>query len=291
MRVSVGPTVDEGGFGYSANLIQSQTVRDTAVMLDCLSVPMAGDPFVIPKPTEPYASLHRSKPGRLRIGIVLTELLGVQIDPEVAAAVKATAKQLEAMGHHVEVAEADMGGMATMDAVQKVFFFGFADRLNAYGARTGRKAGPEALEPVIHSIYEWSKSVTAADFMGAWGHLNQARRKLGQFFTKHDVWLSPTTSRVSEPWGNYNLGRTDVGAQGLATESWRRPVQFTIPHNIMGTPAISLPLAMHSTGLPIGVQLAAKPAEEHVVLQLAHALEQAMPWKGRVPPLHVSKLT
>jgi amidase len=57
----------------------------------------------------------------------------------------------------------------------------------------------------------------------------------------------------------------------------------------MGTPAISLPLAEHSTGLPIGIQLAGRPATEHLLLQLATALEQAMPWAGRVPPHHVSR--
>jgi amidase len=57
----------------------------------------------------------------------------------------------------------------------------------------------------------------------------------------------------------------------------------------MGTPAVSLPLVMHSNGLPIGIQLGARPAEDHVILQLATALEQAMPWAARVPPLHVSK--
>jgi amidase len=56
----------------------------------------------------------------------------------------------------------------------------------------------------------------------------------------------------------------------------------------MGTPAISLPLAMHSTGLPIGVQMGARPAQEHLLLQLAAMLEQEMPWKDRVPPLHAS---
>ncbi len=70
-----------------------------------------------------------------------------------------------------------------------------------------------------------------------------------------------------------------------------RPVcQFTLPHNIMGTPAISLPLAIHSNGLPIGVQLSAGPANEHWLLQLATALEQARPWSGRTPPLHVAKV-
>ena len=68
------------------------------------------------------------------------------------------------------------------------------------------------------------------------------------------------------------------------------PVQYTLPHNVMGTPAISLPLAQHSNGLPIGVQLAASPSLDHLVLQLAAQLEEAMPWARRVPPLHVGKL-
>ena len=56
------------------------------------------------------------------------------------------------------------------------------------------------------------------------------------------------------------------------------PVQFAFPYNVAGTPAISLPLAMHSNGLPIGVQLGAGPAREHVLIALGAALEQAMPW-------------
>jgi amidase len=46
---------------------------------------------------------------------------------------------------------------------------------------------------------------------------------------------------------------------------------------------------MHSVGTPIGVQIAAKPAAERLLLQLATALEAAMPWHDRVPPLHVSR--
>jgi len=76
----------------------------------------------------------------------------------------------------------------------------------------------------------------------------------------------------------------------MIDELFKPPCQYTLPHNIMGTPAMSLPLAMHSTGVPVGVQIAAKPAADHLLLQLAAQLEQAMPWKDRVPPLHVSKM-
>jgi amidase len=47
---------------------------------------------------------------------------------------------------------------------------------------------------------------------------------------------------------------------------------------------------MHSSSVPIGVQVAGRPADEHLVLQLAAQLEQAMPWRDRLPPLHLSRL-
>ena len=124
--------------------------------------------------------------------------------------------------------------------------------------------------------------------MASWSAVNQARRKLGTFYGKYDIWLSPTTAKVSEPWGTYHLSKAGVTAANNPDELFKVPCQFTIPHNIMGTPALSLPLAMHSSGVPIGVQIAGRPAGEHLLLQLANALEQAMPWRDRLPANHVS---
>jgi amidase len=288
-RVSAGPVLDEGGFGYSMNFVQARTVRDIAAMLDCVSIPQPGDPFLIPKPAEPYAALARKDAPRLRIGIVLDELCGVAVDRDVAAAVEATGRALAQMGHAVEPVHADMGGMDTLRALQDVFFFAFDARLDGYARRAGTRVGPDTVEPVILALYDYAKEITPAGFMAAWGAVNAARRRLGAFYTRHDIWLSPTTARVAEPWGNYHLSKPGVTAANNPEMLFKVPCQFTIPHNIMGTPAISLPLAMHSSGLPIGVQLAGRPADEHLLLQLANALEQAMPWRDRVPPLHVSR--
>jgi amidase len=289
MRVSTGPVVDEGGWGYSLNLAQAKSVRDTATILDCVSAPQAGDPFVIPRPAEPYATLAKTSPGRLKVGIILDELAGVKVDPEVARAVEETGKTLAAMGHHVERASADMGGAAIFRATTDIFFFGFDGRLDDYAQRSGRKPGPKTLEPVILSVYEHAKEITPARFIAAWNAANAARRKLGAFFTQYDIWLSPTTSRVAEPWGRYHLSKPGVGWHNIIEELFLIPCQYTIPHSIMGTPAMSLPLAMHSSGLPIGIQIAARPAAEHLLIQIAAGLEEAMPWRGRVPPLHVSR--
>ena len=287
-RISLGPVVDEAGFGYSSNLVQAKTVRDVATALDCVGQPMPGDPFVIPQPPAPYRDLIRSAPDKLRIGIMLDELTGVAVDPEIVAAVHQTGRVLSDMGHAVDIGHADMGGPEILNATTDMFFFGFDDRLEGYAARSGHAIGPETLEPVILSLYEYAKTITAKQFLKTWSELNVARRRLSQFWNQFDIWLSPTTARVAEPWRTYHLSKPGVTAENVAQELFRVPVQFTIAHNIMGTPAISLPLAMHSSGLPIGVQLAAAPARDDVVLQLARELEQAMPWHQRTPPMHIS---
>jgi amidase len=289
MRVSVGPVVDEGGWGYSMNFVQAKSVRDAATMLDCVSVPQPGDPFIIPKPDQPYATLATKAPGKFRVGIVLDELLGIEVDPEVAQAVQATGRALADMGHAVEVAKVEIDGDAMVRATTDIFFFGFNSRLDGYARRSGHKVGPDTLEPVILSVYEAAREITVARFIAANAAANTARRRLGQFFTKYDIWLSPTTARVAEPWGRYHLSKPGVGWHNLIEELFKPPCQYTIPHNVMGTPAMSLPLAMHSTGVPIGVQIAARPAAEHLLLQLGTVLEASMPWRDRVAPLHVSR--
>ena len=289
-RVSVGPVVDEGGFGFSSNLVQTKTVRDAAAMLDCLSHPQIGDPFVIPKPAKSYALLAKKPADKLKIGLVLNPIFGITPDNEVRAAVEATGKALAAMGHEVDMTPVEMGGLATLKLINEIFFFGFNLRLDSYGKKTGRTPSADTLEPQMLKIYEWSKSITAERFMAALAAANVARRMGAKFYANHDIWLSPTTAYVSEPWGTYNLSKPVEKVDDIFRLMMAAPIQYTLPHNIMGTPAMSLPLAMHSNGLPIGVQLAARPAEEHLLLQLATSLEQAMPWAGRVPELHVSKI-
>ena len=289
-RISFGPALDENGFGLAMNFVQAKSVRDAAAMLDCLAIPQPGDPFHIPKPNEPYTVVSRAKPPRLKIGFTLKELIGVKVDPEVAAAVKSTAKQLADMGHDVFEHDPEFGGAASVKKFTDMWFFGFDTRIALYASKTGLKPGPDTLDPVILQVWEHAKRLTATDFFAAVAEVNTARRQLGKFFTACDAWLSPTVARVAEPWGNYNLTRTDVTIENMVEKIFAVPCQYTVPHNLMGTPAISIPLAQHSSGLPIGIQLAGPPATEHVLLQLAAALEEATPWAGRVPPLHVSRV-
>ena len=66
-------------------------------------------------------------------------------------------------------------------------------------------------------------------------------------------------------------------------------IPFTPPFNITGQPAISLPLHWSAAGLPIGVQFAARFGDEASLIRIASQLEQARPWAGKKPALHVTK--
>jgi len=288
-RVSAGPRLDEGGWGLSMAFVQTRSIRDAAHMLDCLSTPQPGDPFVVWRPAEPYAD-YLSKPvPKLRIAWCAKPLMDAPVDPEVARAVEATANALAGMGHEVEEASFPFDAASAAREMTCHWFFGFHHWLDGFAAKLGRTIGPHTLEPGTLAIYEFARAMDPYRFPVAHEWLNTARREIGRFFTRYDVLVSPTTAQVSEPNGRYGLDLPGMDAIEVMLHL-EKPVQYCFPYNVAGAPALSLPLAMHSNGMPIGVELGARPAEEHLLIGLGAALEQAMPWNGRIPPLHVSNV-
>jgi amidase len=143
----------------------------------------------------------------------------------------------------------------------------------------------------VLEIYEYAKRMKPVQFLNAMAVMNTERRRLGRYFAKYDVWLSPTTPKVAEPWGTYNLARTGVTMDNLIEKVYSRHLLVRAASQHRRNAAISLPLAMHSTGLPIGIQLGSRPATEHLILQLATRLEADLPWNGRTPALSISANT
>jgi amidase len=286
-RISAGPWQDESGWGLSMHFVQTRSMRDVAAMLDCLAVPQPGDPFVVAKPAETYASFLGKPPRKPNIAYTTRPLMDGPVDPEVAAAVELTARTFAGMGHEVGEAALPFDSTRAIQEMAYHWFFGFHHWLDGFAGKLGRTVGPDTLEPVTLEIYKLAKGMDPYRFLTAHAWLNGARREIGRFFAKHDVLVSPTTALVSQPNGPYGLNLPGMGALDFMVHS-ERPVQYCFPFNVAGAPALSLPLAMHSNGLPIGIQLAARPAEEHLLIGLGSALEEAMPWRDRVPPLHVS---
>ena len=98
-----------------------------------------------------------------------------------------------------------------------------------------------------------------------------------------DLLLTPTTG---EPAPTIEEMRPDADEPWRIDKRYARIAVFTMPFNVTGQPAISLPLATTANGLPVGVQMVAAPFREDLLLRVAAQLEQAAPWKDRRPPTH-----
>lgn len=85
------------------------------------------------------------------------------------------------------------------------------------------------------------------------------------------------------------LGVLNANEEGVSADGWIKKIfdvsAFCTMFNISGQPAMSVPLHWTKDGLPIGVQFAARFAEEETLFSLAGQLERAQPWINRVPPL------
>lgn len=288
-RVSAGPRQSEAGDGMTQSSVVTRTVRDTAVMLDALSVPQPGDPFIIRRPDRPYVDFLAGIQGKLRIGWWAGPLIeDAPVDPEVAAAVERTARVLEDMGHHVEESRPDFDLAALDRVLVDLWYFRFDQYLDSLGERSGRKVGPDTVERASLMFYEWAKERSVDAYLQALEDLNTYRRRIGAWFTRFDIWLTPTCAQAAQPNGIYGMNVDVPPHEFLQRE--QRPCQFMVWANVCGAPALSLPLAQHSNGLPIGIQMGAKPGFEEHLIGLGAELEQAMPWKDRLPPLHVSRI-
>jgi amidase len=285
-RVSSGPLYDEWGYGMAMNFVQTKTMRDTAAMLDCLAIPQPGDPFVIKPAPKRYTAYLRPSGQKLRIAWSATALMDAPVDPEIAAAVKMAARTLARLGHRVRESAPPIDLRALDRACMGVWFFAFDRRLDGYGEKTGRKVGPDTVEAATLRFYEFARSVSHSRFLEALAHMNTARRAIGAFFAEHDIWLTPTTAQTGPKLGVYNMN-IDLPPEEFITRE-ESSQQFMVAYNVTGQPAMSLPLAMHSNGLPIGLQLGARPGEDHLLIELGAALEREMPWRERRPPIHVA---
>lgn len=287
-RVPCGPQVGDVWEGASSEHVITRSVRDSAAMLDALSGPLTGDPFIIPSPSEHFAVLAQQMPRKLRIGFCARSPLGTPVDAEIVRATQATAKLLESLGHHVEEAEPAIDGLALAKSYFTMYLGQVATDLAQCRAMGAKDSDFELDTRAIGMLGE---ALSVAEYVSHTRKWNSYARALGGYFQDYDIYLTPTTARTAPKIGE------------LATPAWQRAVlkplmalgmgkallksgqvevmmlenlkhtPFTQLSNLTGTPSMSCPLATHSNGLPIGMQFVAAFGNEGLLLGLASQLE------------------
>jgi amidase len=286
-RVPLGPAESEAWGGLVSRLVVSRTVRDTAAVLDVMSGPGLGDPYGVATPTRPFLSEVGSNPGRLRIGFTTVSGDGTVPDPEVAAAVRRTAELLASLGHDVsEAAPSQLGDDGFFAAMSGYFLTAYpvwvAQSVDDLGVRTGTPATAESVEPLTWSLAETGRLVSGVAFADAVDGLRDLSRVLQGWWADYDILITSTIPELPPTLGQFGA-EPDNPLAGVFRAT--PVVGNTMPFNITGQPAVSLPMAMSDSGLPIGVQLVGAFAREDHLLAVAAQLEVAAPWADRRPPV------
>ena len=284
-RVSLGPDETEGWGGLVSRLVVTRTVRDTAAVLDVAAGYGAGDPYGAPGAVPSYAGEVGAEPGRLRIGFTTATGDGSVVDPECIAAVASAATLLESLGHDVvEAAPPQLADEAFVGQLTGDFLTAYpvwiAQDLDNIATMSGISVSEEGFEAGTWALAQSGRSVDGVAFAKALSGLQMASRTIAPWWNDFDVLLTPTITELPPTLGQFgSTAENPLGGVFRASPI----VAFTIPFNVTGQPAISLPLSTSSNGLPVGVQFVGAFAAEDVLIRLAAQLEAAAPWADRRP--------
>jgi aspartyl-tRNA(Asn)/glutamyl-tRNA(Gln) amidotransferase subunit A len=249
----------------------ARTVRDAAVLLQAIAGYDPDDPVSADMPVDDYLGRIEDGVRDLRIGVVSGRFLTrfeaeERPAPAVAAAVDAAAALLSREGAHVE--DAELPRSDELRAAQLIVIGTEAGAFHRDRIATDRaRYGADVARRIDIGLAR-----TGPEYALARRTKDELRRAYASALGEWDAVLLPTTPMTAP---------VREGADAVAAAA--RLTAYTSPFNLVGLPAISIPCGADASGLPIGLQLVARPWAEARLLRIARAFERATAWSGRRP--------
>ncbi|MCX6574500.1 MAG: amidase [Candidatus Aminicenantes bacterium] len=300
-RVTMAPDFGEDWGGYTSWGCLTRSVRDAAALIDVMAGPAPGDPYTVPPLVRPLVAEVGAPPAKLRVAFTAGSLFGKGTHPECRAAVESAVRLLADLGHDVEEArpEFDRGRQVRAYVIQ--IAASVASEIETMGRWVGRKPSPAYFEPSTWFLYQIGRRLSAAELQQARDAGQTVGRSLAAFFSRYDLFVTPTLAYPPVRLGEMALKPIEAAALAalrvlpvgaalravlaqLADTSLERTPNTQL-FNQTGQPAVSLPLYQTPEGLPIGVQFIARYAEEPLLVRVAAQIEEARPWKDRLPKI------
>lgn len=277
-RIPRGPLVTDVLHGFSQDGCVAKTTADVASFLDSSVYLASGAWHTAPLPDRPYRLAITEKLPRLRIGWTLDSAVPAQADDEPQRALALAVATLAKLGHQVFPVT-----LPVWKENPKQVGDDFITMWSS-GMAYIQPLEWELAEPHNRALFQLAKSLSIADYIAALTRLQVfATRTLAHFGSDFDVLLTP--SMAMEPPRLGWLGQEH--SQDPIALLWRCTAM--VPYNgwcnVSGQPAISLPVHIAKSGLPIGVQCVAAPWREDLLLQLSQELENTLNWQERQAPL------
>jgi aspartyl-tRNA(Asn)/glutamyl-tRNA(Gln) amidotransferase subunit A len=267
-------------------------VTDAALVLNAISGFDNNDSTSVDVPVPDYTKCLTGDIKGMRIGVP-KEYFVEGMQKEVEDAVKASIAKLEELGaiidwnvslpstpyalavYYIIAPSEASANLARYDGVK--YGFSYKDTDNMWEAMEKTREigfGPEVKRRIMLGTYALSAGYYDAYYLKAQKVRTLIRREFDSAFEKYDALVTPTTPTVP-----FKIG-----------EKAQDPIQmylsdiFTIPINIAGVPAITVPGGF-ADGLPIGLQVIGKPFAEETILKVAHAYQQVTDWHKQKPKI------
>jgi aspartyl-tRNA(Asn)/glutamyl-tRNA(Gln) amidotransferase subunit A len=287
MKPTYGRVSRYGLVAFASSLDQigpfAATVTDAALLFDVIAGHDERDTTSIPEVTRPTSLSLREDVEGLRVGLI-TELSGEGIDADVTDRVRAAAEALEDRGAKV----GEISVPSTTYGVSAYYLIAPAEASSnlarydgvRYGLRVDAATTGEMMEAtrtagfgaeVKRRIMLGTYALSAGYWDAYYGKALQVRtlmlRDFEAAYEQYDLLMSPTAPTTA----------FEIGAKTEDPLSMYLSDVCTIPSNLVGHPAISVPFGVGDDGLPVGVQLLAPSMAEATLFRAAAAIEDAAP--------------
>ncbi|MGF1535893.1 MAG: Asp-tRNA(Asn)/Glu-tRNA(Gln) amidotransferase subunit GatA [Elainellaceae cyanobacterium] len=294
MKPTYGLVSRYGLVAFASSLDQigpfARSVEDAAILLEAIAGYDPKDSTSLKVDIPSYAAQLKPdlSPGT-RVGII-KETLGEGLAPDVAQAFDDAVAQLRTMGaeiseiscpqfryglptYYIIAPSEASANLARYDGVR----YGFRDEsgedlIDMYMKTRAEGFGPEVKRRIIIGTYALSAGYYDAYYLKAQKVRTLIKQDFERAFEQVDVLISPTSPTTTFKAGE----KSDPLSMYLLD-------LMTIPVNLAGLPALSLPCGFDKAGLPIGLQIIGGVLHEQTVLQVAHAYEQATDWHQQSP--------
>jgi amidase len=261
-RVSNVPT-DLGWFTLAVRGPVARNVTDCAYFLSVLAGYDHHSPISIEQPGAQFAQPlgTRSFQG---VRVAMFKDMGLPWDPEVKSAVQAQRKVFESLGCIVEDAEPDFADANESFLAWRHWSIelGFGDLLATHG---------DQLNQYIHWHVEEGRKLTGPYLSRIEARRSALYQRLCNFKGEYEFFILPVNQVL--PFNVNTHYPTEIA--GVKMENYLAWMKSAYYISAAGNPAISVPCAFSSSGLPIGIQIVGRHHDDWGVLQLGYAFEQA----------------
>ncbi|MEE2881597.1 MAG: amidase [Chloroflexota bacterium] len=236
------------------------TIRDIGLSFNLMAGPDGLDSYAVPYPIDDGADLSLDPVG-LKIGWCPEGPFG-PIDREVQSTVSEAARALQEIGANVEeVSLSSWSGFSPQQISSAIF-----------GVEGGHYLAPLIagkqgdLSPIMQRRLR-QPECSLTEYLDALNELDGFRQQVVQYFKSFDCLICPTGPVAAHPHNSRGL---DVGDEHVLG---RHALNCTVPFDLTGSPALSVPFGWTQDGLPIGVQLVGRHFDEVNLLKVGSALE------------------